>query len=432
MTTPTVTTLNKLSGWTLFAAILLTVYSQIQLGTTSTYAGIAIWLFFLLNITQLNRRQRVQNIAVMTPGIALLAYSLWLQPKAEWLNPLLNANQLIITLLAAISFLQVTTKLTSDAGQKSGKSGFKRTLFSTHLMSSVINVSAMVLVAERLKREEKLTAIQGVTLTRSFAICAFWSPFFAAMGVTLVSAPGSELARFLPYTAAAGIAALVITYIQLTRRSDIWQFQGYPISVESLKLPLGLAAAVLLLHYLLPQLSVIMLVSSLSILLVLTLLFIQNPAREAAKRFSNHVSKGLPNTRGEIALFISSTVLAAGTTAIQSALQIDLAPNNFDALAACITLTLLVALSMIGVHPVTSNLIAGATLMPATEDPNLLAITLLMSWSMGSTASPLAGNQIILQGRYGVRARDLLRANIPYTLALLPVCYLILWLYETL
>jgi hypothetical protein len=68
--------------------------------------------------------------------------------------------------------------------------------------------------------------------------------------------------------------------------------------------------------------------------------------------------------------------------------------------------------------------------MPATEDPNLLAITLLMSWSMGSTASPLAGNQIILQGRYGVRARDLLRANIPYTLALLPVCYFILWLYE--
>lgn len=420
----------RASGWFLLVAILLTADSQIRLNSTSAAAGIAIWIFFLLNIGKLNRRQKVQNIAVMSPGIALLGYSLWLSPDAKWLSPLLNANQLIITLLAAISFLQVTTKLSSDTGQKSGKSGFKRTFLSTLLISTVINVSAMVLVAERLKKEKKLTSIQGVTLTRSFAICAFWSPFFAAMGVTLISAPGSELACFLPYTAAAGIAALAITYLQLTRRSDIAQFEGYPISADSLKLPLGLAAAVLLLHYLLPQFSVIMLVSSLSILLVLTILFIRHPAREASRRFSNHISEGLPNIRGEIALFISSTVLAAGTSAIQSALQIDLAPNNFDALAACITLTLLVALSLVGVHPVTSNLIAGATLMPATEDPNLLAITLLMSWSMGSTASPLAGNQIILQGRYGVRARDLLRANIPYTLALLPVCYLILWLYE--
>lgn len=431
MTTPKSIPQIKLSGWILFSAILLTVYAQLQLGTTSAYAGLAIWLFFLLNISQLNQRQRVQNIAVITPGIALLAYSLWIEPNTSWLKPLLNANQLIITLLAAISFLQVTTKLSSDAGQKSGKSGFKRTLLSTHLMSSVINVSAMVLVAERLKKGSKLTAIQGVTLTRAFAICALWSPFFAAMGVTLISAPGSELARFLPYTAATAVAALAITYVQITRRADIANFQGYPISIESLRLPLGLAAAVLVLHYLLPDFSVIMLVSTLSVLLVLALLLIHQPPRTAARRFGNHISEGLPNTRGEIALFISSTVLAAGTTAIQSALQIDLAPDNFDALAASITLTLLVTLSLLGVHPVTSNLIAGATLMPATEDPNLLAITLLMSWSMGSTASPLAGNQIILQGRYGVRARDLLRANTPYTLALLPVCYLILWLYET-
>ena len=419
----------KASGWLLLGAILLTIDSQLRLNSTSAAAGVAIWIFFLLNLGELNQRQRVQNIAVMKPGIVLLGYSIWVSPNVNWLSPLLNANQLIITLLAAISFLQVTTKLTSDKGQKSGKSGFKRTFLSTHLISSVINVSAMVLVAERLKKDGKLTSIQGVTLARSFAICAFWSPFYAAMAVTLISAPGSELARFLPYTATAGIAALVITYIQLTRRPDISQFQGYPISVDSLKLPLGLAAAVLLLHYLLPQLSVIMLVSSLSILLVLTTLFVQHSVREASRRFSNHISHGLPNIRGEIALFISSTVLAAGTSAIQSALQLDLAPNNFDALAACVTLTLLVALSLVGIHPVTSNLIAGATLMPATEDPNLLAITLLMSWSMGSTASPLAGNQIILQGRYGVRARDLLRANIPYTLALLPVCYLILWFY---
>lgn len=409
--------------------ILITISAQVTSGTTSALAGVGIWIYFTLNLGRLNRRQRIQNFAVMTPGLALLGYSIWLIPSSDLLKPLLNANQLIITLLAAISFLQLTTKLSSDKRDSEGKKGLKRTLISTHLMSAVINVSAMVLVAERLKRDNKLTTIQGLTLLRAFGVCAFWSPFFAAMGATLLSAPGSEVSRFLPYTAPLAIIAMLISYVQLTRRPDIEQFTGYPISIESLRLPLGLASAVLILHYLIPEFSVIMLVSSLAILLVVTLLFVRYSIQEATLRLGNHITEGLPNTRGEIALFISSTVLATGTTAIQIALDIDLAPAQFDATAACITLTILVALSLIGVHPVTSNLIAGATLMPATEDPNLLAITLIMAWSMGSTLSPLAGNQIILQGRYGIRARDLMRANGPYTLALLPFCYLSLWLY---
>lgn len=418
-----------LSGPVLLFAIIVTISSHLIDGTTSPWAGAAIWVYFLLNLPMLNRRQRIQNFAVITPGIVLLALALWHSPQASLLHPLLNANQLIITLLAAISFLQLTTKLRSENSNSTGKPGLRRTLFSTHLMSAVINVSAMVLVAERLKRNQKLTKLQGLTLLRAFGTCALWSPFFAAMGATLISAPGAELSVFLPYTAAVGVVAIGVSYLQLVQRNDITEFQGYPISFESLKLPLGLAAAVLITHYLLPQISVIMLVSIMAMLLVATLLALRNQAKAAYSQFQQHVLVGLPNTRGEIALFISSTILATGTSAIQTALQLDLAPSVFDATAASITLTLLIALSMIGVHPVTSNLIAGATLMPATQDPNLLAITLLMAWSFSSVLSPLAGNQIILQGRYGVSARDLLKANLPYVLIMMPVCYLALWMY---
>lgn len=419
----------SLSGPILLFAIVATIASQLIDGTTSPLAGAAIWLYFLLNLTALNRRQRIQNFAVMAPGIGLLLFALWHSSDWTLLTPLLNTNQLIIALLAAISFLQLTTKLSSETGDSRGRAGLRRTLFSTHLMSAVINVSAMVLVAERLKKEQKITKLQGLTLLRAFGTCALWSPFFAAMGATLVSAPGAELATFLPYTAAVGVVAILVSYFQLIHRNEITEFQGYPISFESLKLPLGLAAAVLITHYLLPQISVIMLVSIMAMLLVISLLLLKNPVNEAYGQFKQHVMIGLPNTRGEIALFISSTILATGTSAAQSALQLDLAPSTFDAMAASITLTLLIALSMVGVHPVTSNLIAGATLMPATEDPNLLAITLLMAWSFSSVLSPLAGNQIILQGRYGVRARDLLQANLPYVLVMLPVCYLALWMY---
>jgi len=418
-----------MSGPILFFALLSTIFSQLSSGATTPLAGIAIWTYFLLNLASLNRRQRVQNIAILLPGFALIAYALSKTPNLTLLTPLLNANQLMITLLAAISFLQLTTQLRRQQTSSEGQRGLKQTLLSTHLMASVINVSAMVLVAERLKQEDRLSPLQGLTLLRAFGICAFWSPFFAAMGVTLISAPGSELVKLLPYTLPLGLIALLVSYLQLSRHQEIGHFRGYPISLENLKLPLGLATAVLTTHFLLPDISVIMLVSILSILLVIALLLLRNPLTTAATKFTGHITEGLPNTRGEIALFISSTVLATGTTAVQSALQLDLAPTEFDSIAAAITLTLLVTLSLIGVHPVTSNLVAGATLMPATSDPNLLAITLLMAWSMSSTLSPLAGNQIILQGRYGIRARDLLRSNLPYTLMMLPVCYLVLWIY---
>ena len=421
--------LANLSGPILLFAIIATISGQLIQGATSGWAGAAIWLYFLLNLEHLNRRQRVQNFAIMVPGISLLALALWTQADWTLLQPLLNANQLIITLLAAISFLQLTTRLSSEQGNSRGKNGLRRTLLSTHLMSAVINVSAMVLVADRLKQAGKISTLQGLTLLRAFGTCALWSPFFAAMGVTLVSAPGAELARFVPYTAGLAIVAILISYFQLTRRADTAAFQGYPISFESLKLPLGLAAAVLVSHYLLPQFSVIMLVSVLAILLVLTLLLIRNPPAVALRQFGQHVVVGLPNTRGEIALFISSTILATGIGAAQTAFNLNLTPETFDATSACITLTLLIMLSVIGVHPVTSSLIAGTTLMPATNDPNLLAMTLLMSWSFSSILSPLAGNQIILQGRYGVRARDLFRANLPYVLVMLPICFFVLWLY---
>jgi hypothetical protein len=146
--------------------------------------------------------------------------------------------------------------------------------------------------------------------------------------------------------------------------------------------------------------------------------------------FKSHVFEGLNGSSGEVSLFVAASVLATGFSAVINATGADLTPDTFGFSEATITLTFLVGLSMIGVHPVTSNLIAGALLLPVVTDHNLLGITLLFSWSMGVTLSPLAGNQILLQARYGVRARDLLKANLPFALVMMPVCFGVLYLYQ--
>jgi hypothetical protein len=91
---------------------------------------------------------------------------------------------------------------------------------------------------------------------------------------------------------------------------------------------------------------------------------------------------------------------------------------------------MLVALAMLGMHPVTSITLAGSLLAPLVEDPNLLALVFLMTWAFGAGISPFSGLQLSLLSRYQIDALSMLRRNWRYALVLLGADYLALLLYE--
>jgi len=68
--------------------------------------------------------------------------------------------------------------------------------------------------------------------------------------------------------------------------------------------------------------------------------------------------------------------------------------------------------------------------MPAIDDPNLLGLVFLMSWSLGVALSPFSGIQLALQSRYGVSARALLRLNRLYAPLVLVIDFLALHAYQ--
>jgi len=80
----------------------------------------------------------------------------------------------------------------------------------------------------------------------------------------------------------------------------------------------------------------------------------------------------------------------------------------------------MVALAVLGIHPLISIATASGVI-GAVADPNLLALTFLMTWALGVAASPLSGMHMAMQGRYGVPAHRFVRWNGRYVLMMLLV-----------
>jgi len=402
-------------------------------GTLPGYvAGIPIWISALMLVDRVKPSQRRQILLLFLVGLAGLVFGTLNGADHQHLLRALSANQMVVAMLIGVSFLRIVALagIRSDETLPKGKRALWKTLLGTHLFGSVINISSTLIVGDRLSAHQPMQAVQGLTLLRSFATCAFWSPFFAAMGLTLVSAPGARLETLVLYGLPLAILALALSAWEIHRHPDADAAGGYPMHFGALWMPLLLAALVIVSHLVWPRVSVLTLVTLISLLFTLAWLTLKQ-GRAGLSEGIRHVRVGLPNLSGEVLLFAAASMLAAGIAATLSSLDLNLAPAHFGSLEACVVLLVLVALAMAGMHPVTSVVLAGSILAPSVNDPNLLGLTLLMGWSLGVGLSPFSGIQLSLQSRYGIKATELLKMNLLYAPAMLVICSLVIWLYGT-
>lgn len=435
--TPSTAVVNReslfswLPGWILLVMLPLTLLAALTDRLPAWLAGIPIWLALLLLFGRQQRVQRVQSLMLLTAGAAGLLIGLVVNGDSGYLLKALEANQMIVSMLVAVSFLRLVTlkALASEEQLPVGPRALHGTLLGGHLVGAVINISSVVILGDRLSAQRPLTTLQGLTLLRAFSVCAVWSPFFAAMGVVLISAPGAQLGTLVLFGLPVACIALLISAWQIGRHPQASTTPGYPLHLGALWMPVLLALLVMLAHHFWPRVSVLTLVTLIALLF--TLLWV--PLREGVdgmRQLQQHVQTGLPRLASEISLFVAAAVLAAGVAALLTALDIRLAPAHFGSVEACVTVLVLVGASLIGMHPVTSVVLAGSILLPAVDDPNLLGITLLLSWSLGIGLSPFSGVQICLQSRYGISARRLMRLNAYYTPVMLLVAFATIAVYS--
>ncbi|MDO6565342.1 hypothetical protein Q4488_18365 [Amphritea sp. 1_MG-2023] len=419
-------------GWILLSMLLLALLAALTPLIPSYIAGIPAWIAAALLLRQQQRNQLIQSVILLAAGTTGLIIGLLNGADQRYLFKAIEANQLVVAMLISVSFLRIvaTSNIRNNEQLPTGRKAMLNTLFGGHLIAAVINISSVMIVADRLNTRHPLTPLQGLTLLRAFSNGAIWSPFFASMGVVLISAPGAQLSTLIIFSLPTALIGLLLSSWQIARHPDAANTPGYPMHFKALWMPLSLAFMVIIAHQCWPTLSVITLVTLISILFVLVFLSIKH-RHNGGRLLKQHIYTGLPKVGNEVTLFLAAAVMAAGVAALLDSLQIRLAPEHFTAPEACLTLLALVGLAMIGMHPVTTAVLAGSILMPSVSDPNLLGMTLLLSWSIGVGVSPFSGVQLSLQSRYGVSALTLMKLNRYYSPAMLCVGFTMIWLYAT-
>ncbi len=398
------------------------VLSQILAGLfhvlPSWPSGLLAWSAAALLIPQLTKPQILQMGSLLLVGTVALLSGTILGETPPWLD-LLDTNSGLLSMLAAVSFLRlIAMQKEPEAGQAAhGLPAFRQTMLAVALFGSCINISAPVIVADRLAEKNVLSTFASQSIIRTFSGCAAWSPFFAGMAVVLTYVSDARLLLIMIFGVPFAVLGflLIIAEAQIRFKVELDDFEGYPITLSSLWVPSLLALFVLLGHFTLPHASILVIIALAALLVTVVGLCFSVGCQGAFNTLGAHITRGLPRMVGELLLFLAAGVLAVGLRTIVSATHISLPfAGVFGASAAGLLLVSMVLISILGVHPIISISVVTPLLVPFNPDPQLLALTYIFAWSLGTCAGPLSGLNLIFQGRYGMSALQIARRNWPF------------------
>ena len=290
-----------------------------------------------------------------------------------------------------------------------------RTLVGVHLFGAVINLSAVVVIGDRLARAEAMDSRAALLLSRGFTSAVYYSPFFGGTALALTLAEGARLSVVVAVGLPLALVGLGFAAWDARRRDPqrLRDFRGFPTDLRSLRVPLLLAVGVLGAHLLWPEASVLVIIAWLTPGLVAALL-LRGGGRDAGRAMLAHVQQRLPEMRGELALFLAAGVLASGLTATFGAFGGWLPVERLNGTSATLIMLLTVIAGTVGLHPVIALTTAASVLAPTQPPPDLLAVMFVLSWGLGTAVSPMAVTHLAMQGRYGIDAWMFPRSNAVY------------------
>ena len=397
------------AGVLLFGMIVLFITGDVSGSDSQKWfnlgAGLCGWGAALLLLPDVRRTQQGLIILLMTIGLVLL-WLVWRESGGlAWIDAISRTAGLL-TMSVSVGFLKLVAlpAIGRDTRLPVGHKAFRDTLMSVAVLGSFINISAPVLIADRLSLNRPLDLFSCSILTRVFSGCSAWSPFFGGMAVVLTYVEDVRLLFLMiagfPF-ALAGFITVYMLGVWLQPKA-VAKFHGYPMQVSSLSIPAILAVIVVSMYWLAPKLSILTVIALGGLITTVALLLIRRGALDTTSELSEFVVTGLPKTANELVLFLAAGVLAAGLTGIVGLGWITLPITSFDGLSASLLLAAIIVIAMLGIHPVIQ--VAGLTPLLAViqPDPLLLAMTYLFGWSLGTCGSPLSGTHLVMQGRYGI------------------------------
>lgn len=437
-----ITPRRTLAGLCLLAGLLMRIAQIASQELTSNTpdnqafnpVGYVLWLGVLLLLPDLPRRSRIQAGSLAGVGVGMLLVA-WLAfgARINWLN-LPNSNANVVTMLVGVSFISLTAGLRGShrplGKPVTGWRGLVGTWLGVHLLGSILNLSTLFMIGDRLSRNGPLTTPQLLALNRGFCAAALWSPFFAAMAVVMGLAPQLNYSQVLIHGLILAACAALLSFIGITRRFDLSHTPGFSMSPGSLLMPISMAGLVMLFHYrLTPALPILAIITFLLPGVALLLNLIKG-VRWTAARLQRHTLERLPAMRGEVSLFLCAGLLTQGLTTFADAATDggwQLFPE-FGPAQASISFIAIVLSSLAGLHPIIGiSVLASVARLANENQQTLFALACLAAWGVGTSVGPLSGTNLSLQGRYGISGGLLMRQNLAYTAVMSVLVVISLW-----
>jgi len=311
-----------------------------------------------------------------------------------------------------------------------GRKAFLHTLVSVTGFGSVINISALVVIADRLSLNRPLDYYSAGTVVRAFSACAAWSPFFGGMAVVLTAVGDEHVLSMMSYGLPLTIMFLVVLYVAgvIFTPEKLDAFHGYPVQLESFFVPATLTIMVFAANQLFPAVPILTVISLSTIVLTLCVLVSRQGVTATRHRMIEYIRVDLPKMVSELQLFISAGILASGLQTLVQVGTLSAPVDELNGLTACVLLAALLVIAAIGIHPVILIVSVTPIMLAINPDPVLLGLTFLFGWSLGTCISPLSGTNLVMQGRFGIVAWRGAMQNWPYIAVLYCVACVILML----
>jgi len=378
-------------------------------------AGAATVVAAALGIFEVRHMQRLLAFVLIGAGVLALGFALVLGARPSVVQ-LLTLNQTLVGMLTAVTFVRL---ITADHGvhrpRLVGVPAVWRTAIVTQLLGSVINISAVTLVGDRLRHKGKLRISDALLLSRAYSPGAFWSPFWGASAAALTFAIGADTSVLLICGSLLAFVAFTISITMTVRAfgDRLATYHGYPLSVRVLVLPITMGIIVIGLHRAIPTVKLPVVVLMASLVVPVAVLAVTR-TRHLPRIMSGHIVRGLRPMQSEAVLFTAAGALSVGLGALVDVVGFTVPAGYYNVWFAWLSVIAMTFVALVGVHPVVSIAAIAAVLGPVISEPTLFAMAGMIAWGTAAAVGLISGLNVFLAGRFGVSGFDVAKRNLPY------------------
>ncbi|WP_030069308.1 hypothetical protein [Halomonas alkaliantarctica] len=386
---------------------------------TAQAVSYLLWAAVALLWRDIPRRSRIQAGVLIAIGVLMLMVARVVYgTNVNW-PAMLQGNVFVVSMLVGVSFISLlgTQGNKRTPGKRvTGADGVLRTWLGVHFLGTILNLSTVFMVGDRLARRSPLTTPQLLALNRGLSSAALWSPFFASMAIVIALVPEVQYGQIALIGFPLAMLSGLLTTLELRRRFDLAEVDGFSLSPRSLLMPAGMAALVMLFHFwLTPSLTIVSIITFL-LPAVAVLSNLKEGARYTLRRIRQHTTTRLPAMRGEISLFLAAGLLTLGLSTLVAAAAGDdwTLFATFGMWQAMVSFAAITLSALVGLHPIIGVSVLASILNLASGEQTLFAFVALSAWAVGTSVGPLSGINLSLQGRYGVSGYRMMKNNLLY------------------